>query len=50
MKANKRKLITDPQIAGYHYCNDRSSYQTFTDGRAELYLYDDREHHRSRDP
>ena len=50
MKANKPKFVIDPVIAGYHYYIIRSRHETTIDGRAELYLYDDREHHRSRDP
>lgn len=50
MKANKRKVVMDPIIAGYHTLTIRSRHEATTDGRAVLYLYDDREHHRSRDP
>lgn len=50
MKANMVKHVSDPVISGYHYRPNRSRHQTSRGGRASTYLYDDREHHRSRDP
>jgi hypothetical protein len=50
MKAKKGKVVIDPNIAGYQSITIRSRHEATTDGRAVLYLYDDREHHRSRDP